>query len=632
MWFAWHRREDRDARLYDDDRGTDDRRRASLQRVRRGRTDDCDHRPVIGRPTRGPTELRCRPPLYLRPDRRDRGCVRRVGARGCRPVWLPSRRAVLPCLRAASRVGLRRPTAGRARSCSDRGRAVRVVGRRAPPSARARPAACRVVFTACMARELGGGRRAQLLAALAAATSAEVLATVHLLSTAAFDLFFWSAITFLMLRLLRTGDERWWLAIGAVTGVGLLNKYNVAFLLVGLAVGLVGSGHARMLASRWLWVGAAHRARDLGTEPDLERAPRLGRARNAAQPASERTRRSVRRSASFPPKSSSSVRCWSRSGSPDCADFCATRSHDRRSRVHHAAWCSTSRPARSRTTSAGSTSCCSRPVDCGSRNDSRLRRRSPRRYVGAVRDRRDRRAPADPARAARQLARRRDLGGQHQQGPRVRPSAGSRSCANSPDVVASLPPSQRAHVVIFTGDYGAAGAIDLYGARYRTPTRDQRPQLLLVVGTRRRDGRRDHHRRRPATRLPRRRSSRRSSRPAPSKHRTASGPKNAATPSGSAPNRRSHGQTRGPTPSTTDDRQPHTTESRVQNFVLLLAERGPEHGSRHLRTPDREGGFAAQITLVVFVRSSRCSSMIAPSFAGSTRDDCEPSTRASVVN
>ena len=36
-------------------------------------------------------------------------------------------------------------------------------------------------------------------------------------------------------------------------------------------------------------------------------------------------------------------------------------------------------------------------------------------------------------------------------------------------IVASLPPSQQAHVVIFTGDYGAAGAVDLYGARYGLP-------------------------------------------------------------------------------------------------------------------------------------------------------------------
>jgi len=113
-----------------------------------------------------------------------------------------------------------------------------------------------VVFTGLMARELGGGRRAQALAALAAATSTEVLAAMHLLSTTAFDLFFWSAITLLLLRLLRTGEPRWWLAIGAVGGIGLLNKYNVAFLFVGLAAGLLASGRGRTMLGPWPWAGA----------------------------------------------------------------------------------------------------------------------------------------------------------------------------------------------------------------------------------------------------------------------------------------------------------------------------------------------------------------------------------------
>jgi 4-amino-4-deoxy-L-arabinose transferase-like glycosyltransferase len=113
-----------------------------------------------------------------------------------------------------------------------------------------------VVFTALTARELGGGRRAQTVAALAAATSAQVLAIDHLLSTAAFDLFFWSAITLLIARLLRTGDQRWWLGVGAVAGVGLLNKYNVLFLLASLGIGLFAWGQRRLLQSRWLWAGS----------------------------------------------------------------------------------------------------------------------------------------------------------------------------------------------------------------------------------------------------------------------------------------------------------------------------------------------------------------------------------------
>ena len=114
-----------------------------------------------------------------------------------------------------------------------------------------------VLLTALTARELGGGRRAQGLAALAAATSAEMLATLHLLSTAAFDLFFWVMITFLVVRLVRTGDQRMWLAVGAATGVGLLNKYNVAFLVAGVVFGLLAGGHARVLRGGWPWAGAA---------------------------------------------------------------------------------------------------------------------------------------------------------------------------------------------------------------------------------------------------------------------------------------------------------------------------------------------------------------------------------------
>jgi 4-amino-4-deoxy-L-arabinose transferase-like glycosyltransferase len=114
-----------------------------------------------------------------------------------------------------------------------------------------------VILTACMARELGGSRRAQLLAALAAATSPQVLAAFHLLSTTAFDLLFWAAISFVVLRLLRTRDERLWLVIGALVGLGLLNKVNVGFLVAGVVAGFVLGGRSRDLRSPWLGAGAA---------------------------------------------------------------------------------------------------------------------------------------------------------------------------------------------------------------------------------------------------------------------------------------------------------------------------------------------------------------------------------------
>jgi 4-amino-4-deoxy-L-arabinose transferase-like glycosyltransferase len=113
-----------------------------------------------------------------------------------------------------------------------------------------------VVVTGLMARELGGDRKAQLLAALAAATSPELLAAFHLLSTAAFDFFFWSVLTFVLLRILRTGNDRLWVVLGVVAGVGLMNKFSVAFLLAAVAAGLLLTGRRRELASPWLWAGA----------------------------------------------------------------------------------------------------------------------------------------------------------------------------------------------------------------------------------------------------------------------------------------------------------------------------------------------------------------------------------------
>ncbi|MFB6960161.1 glycosyltransferase family 39 protein [Streptomyces sp. NPDC056309] len=113
-----------------------------------------------------------------------------------------------------------------------------------------------VVVAALVARELGCRRRAQVLAAGLAGLSAQALAVGHMLSTATFDLLAWLVICWLVLRLLRTGDGRWWLALGAAVGVGLLNKYLVALLVVVLLAAILAVGPRRVLRSGWLPVGA----------------------------------------------------------------------------------------------------------------------------------------------------------------------------------------------------------------------------------------------------------------------------------------------------------------------------------------------------------------------------------------
>ena len=69
------------------------------------------------------------------------------------------------------------------------------------------------------------------------------------------DQFFWAVLVFLAARLLRTRDARWWIAIGAIAGVGLLNKHTVLFVLVLLCGGLLLTPERRLLASRYAVIG-----------------------------------------------------------------------------------------------------------------------------------------------------------------------------------------------------------------------------------------------------------------------------------------------------------------------------------------------------------------------------------------
>lgn len=114
-----------------------------------------------------------------------------------------------------------------------------------------------VLLTGLLARELGGGRRAQTIATACAAVAAVVLVTGHMLSTSTFDLLVWTAVTWLAVRALRTGEDRLWLVAGLVLGVGLLNKPLPAFLAAGLLAGVALAGPRRLLRNPYVWAGAA---------------------------------------------------------------------------------------------------------------------------------------------------------------------------------------------------------------------------------------------------------------------------------------------------------------------------------------------------------------------------------------
>ena len=113
-----------------------------------------------------------------------------------------------------------------------------------------------MVLTGLMAREIGGRRPAQLVAAWAAVIAGPAVSFGYLFQYVSFDYLWWVLAAWVTIRLLRSEDQRWWLALGAVVGLGMMTKYTMAFLLAGIVGGIVLT-RPRWLLNKWLWCGAA---------------------------------------------------------------------------------------------------------------------------------------------------------------------------------------------------------------------------------------------------------------------------------------------------------------------------------------------------------------------------------------
>ncbi len=110
-----------------------------------------------------------------------------------------------------------------------------------------------VFLTGLMARELGGKREAQILAALAAVPFC--LGGGALMQYISFDYICWVLTAYCMIRLLRTDNPTWLVAGGTAIGLGMLSKYTMAFFVCGVLGGLLLTQARRLFLNKWFWTG-----------------------------------------------------------------------------------------------------------------------------------------------------------------------------------------------------------------------------------------------------------------------------------------------------------------------------------------------------------------------------------------
>lgn len=138
-----------------------------------------------------------------------------------------------------------------------------------------------VLLTGLIVRELGGNRFAMLLAGVAVIIAPVYLRAHTLFQPVAFDQFYWTLGAFLLILLIgksasggeaplrgerQSAGRRFpanliaspvkyhWILIGAICGLGLLNKYSMLFWIFGLCTGLLLTPLRKEFLTPWPWI------------------------------------------------------------------------------------------------------------------------------------------------------------------------------------------------------------------------------------------------------------------------------------------------------------------------------------------------------------------------------------------
>jgi 4-amino-4-deoxy-L-arabinose transferase-like glycosyltransferase len=119
-------------------------------------------------------------------------------------------------------------------------------------------ASCIAIFmSGLIARQLGGGRFAQVLTSLSMIFCAVVLGSGSYFSMNAFDVLFGSIIFYLLIKLIKYDNPKTWITLGLVFGIGLENKFTPLFLAFGLVIGLFLTKQRKYFLTKELYIGAA---------------------------------------------------------------------------------------------------------------------------------------------------------------------------------------------------------------------------------------------------------------------------------------------------------------------------------------------------------------------------------------
>ena len=112
-----------------------------------------------------------------------------------------------------------------------------------------------VVQTAVIAKELGGKAYAVVLSAVCILVCGQYLSNGSLLTTNCLEPNLWMGCVYFAILAIKRDQPRNWLWVGVIAGIGLQEKYSIAFFIIALIGGLLLTSERRFLVNKYFWLG-----------------------------------------------------------------------------------------------------------------------------------------------------------------------------------------------------------------------------------------------------------------------------------------------------------------------------------------------------------------------------------------
>lgn len=109
-------------------------------------------------------------------------------------------------------------------------------------------------LTGMITKELGGNQFARFLATLAFLASAYLRVNM-LFQPNSLEILYFTWCAYWLVRYINRPDQRYFLYIGIIGGLGLMNKYSMGLFFIGAAAGLILTPYRKLLRNKYIYFG-----------------------------------------------------------------------------------------------------------------------------------------------------------------------------------------------------------------------------------------------------------------------------------------------------------------------------------------------------------------------------------------